>query len=181
MAENLNAVRSIRTISGQYVNVFEPNPDTLLIEDIAHALSNQCRFGGHLPRFYSVAQHSILCHLVAKEEEKYDALMHDASEAYLLDFPKPIKLEIAQYNEIEHNLMLVLAEKFKFNYPKSEEVERVDRHLLEWEWNSIMLEDSDSADKSFPPIECLTPEEARNLFMVLFKYETEKRQNLVTI
>ena len=123
MAENLHAVRSIRTISGQYVNVFEPNPDTLLITDIAHALGNQCRFGGHLPRFYSVAQHSLLCYLIAKEEEKYDALMHDASEAYLLDMPKPIKVEITQYNEIEDNLMNVLAKKFGFNYPKSEEVD----------------------------------------------------------
>jgi hypothetical protein len=65
MSENLNAVRSIRTISGLYVNVFEPDPKTLIIEDIAHALSNQPRFGGHLPKFYSVAQHSLLCYMIA--------------------------------------------------------------------------------------------------------------------
>jgi hypothetical protein len=175
MTENLNAVRSIRTISGQYVNVFEPNPDTLLIEDIAHALSNQCRFGGHLPRFYSVAQHSLLCYLIAKEEDKYDALMHDASEAYLLDFPKPIKLEIAQYNEIEHNLMMILSKKFNFNYPKSNEVEKVDHYLLEWEWNSIMLEGSENADLSFPPINSLTPEEARKGFLLAYNVEIAKR------
>lgn len=180
MTENLNAVRSIRTISGQYVNVFEPNPDTLLIEDIAHALSNQCRFGGHLPRFYSVAQHSLLCYMVAKEEEKYDALMHDASEAYLLDFPKPIKLEIAQYNDIEHNLMMVLSQKFNFNYPKSDEVERVDHYLLEWEWNSVMLFGTKSANPNFPPIDCLTPEEARKAFMIAYNVEVAKRKNLVT-
>lgn len=181
MKENLNAIRSIRTISGQYVNVFEPNPDTLLIEDIAHALSNQCRFGGHLPRFYSVAQHSLLCYLIAKEDDKYDALMHDASEAYLLDFPKPIKLEIAQYNEIEHHLMMVLSEKFKFNYPKSIEVEKVDHYLLKWEWNSIMLDGLDSADLNFPPIDCMTPDEARKAFLLAYNVEVSKRNKLLLI
>jgi hypothetical protein len=175
MAENLNAVRSIRTHSGKYVNVFEPDPETLVIADIAHALSQQCRFGGHLPRHYSVAQHSLLCYKVASEEAKFDALMHDASEAYLLDMPKPIKLEMPQYNEIEHNLMLMLAEKFGFNYPKSEEVERVDRYLLEWEWNSIMLEDSPEANKNFPPIESMTPTEAKEAFLLAFQTEIAKK------
>jgi hypothetical protein len=180
MTENLNAVRSIRTNSGQYVNVFEPNLDTLLIEDIAHALSNQPRFGGHLPKFYSVAQHSLLCYMIAKDEEKYDALMHDASEAYLLDMPKPIKLEMPDYNRIEDNLMNILAKKFNFNYPKSPEVERVDHYLLEWEWNSIMLENSKDADATFPPIVCLTPEEARKAFLLAYNSEIAKKNKLVT-
>jgi hypothetical protein len=176
MTENLHAVRSIRTISGQYVNVFEPNSETLLIDDIAHALSNQCRFGGHLPRFYSVAQHCLLCHMVAAPEEKFDALMHDASEAYLLDMPKPIKVEISQYNDIEDNLMNILAKKFNFNYPKSEGVERVDRYLLEWEWNVIMLGRTDSG---YPPIDCLTPAEAKRLFLETYNFEIAKRNQLV--
>jgi len=168
MTENLYAVRSIRTISGQYVNVFEPNPDTLLIEDIAHALSNQCRFGGHLPRFYSVAQHSLLCYEVAKEPYKFDALMHDASEAYLLDMPKPIKLELAEYNSIEDNLMNVLAKKFNFNYPKSPEVERVDILLLKWEWEVVMLE---KPDTEYPPMRCMSPKEAKEAFLAAFHKE----------
>lgn len=175
MTENLHAVRSIRTISGQYVNVFEPNPDTLLIGDIAHALSNQCRFGGHLPRFFSVAQHSLLCYLIANEDSKFDALMHDASEAYLLDMPKPIKMEISQYNDIENNLMNILANKFGFNYPKTPEVERVDHYLLEWEWNVIMLNKTNS---QFPPIYCMSPEEARIAFITAFENEVENRKKL---
>jgi uncharacterized protein len=178
MTENLNAVRSIRTISGQYVNVFEPNPDTLLISDIAHALSHQCRFGGHLPRFYSVAQHSLLCYLMAKEDEKFDALMHDASEAYLLDMPKPIKVELSEYNAIEDNLMNVLAKKFGFNYPKSPEVERVDILLLNWEWEVIML---DKKDSKFGPIDCMTPEEAKREFLRTFEFEVAKRKKLQTV
>lgn len=169
--ENLNAYRSIRTISGLYVNVFDPDPDTIRIEDIAHALSNQCRFGGHLPKFYSVAQHSHLCWEVANEKDKYDALMHDASEAYLLDMPKPIKVELSDYNRIEDNLMNVIAEKFKFNYPKTNAVEKVDHYLLEWEWNVIMLKKTDSG---FPPIKCLTPLQARKAFIDAYYVEMKK-------
>lgn len=175
MKENLNAVRSIRTNSGQYVNVFEPNPDTLLIEDIAHALSNQPRFGGHLSKFYSVAQHCILCHMVAADGEKYNALMHDASEAYLLDMPKPIKMEMPDYNRIEDHLMNVLAEKFKFVYPKTKEVDRVDHYLLEWEWNVLMLKRKDS---EFKRIVCLTPSESKKYFLKLYNdYQKELIKN----
>lgn len=170
--ENLNAYRSIRTISGKYVNVFEPDPETITIEDIAHALSNQCRFGGHLPRFYSVAQHSVLCWEIADELDKFDALMHDASEAYLLDIPKPIKVELADYNRIEDNLMRLIANKFGFNYPKSHGVEKVDHILLEWEWNVIMLE---NLNAGFNEIKCMTPRQASNAFLKAFNKEVSKR------
>lgn len=177
MTENLNAVRSIRTISGNYVNVFEPDVDTLIIEDIAHALSNQPRFGGHLPKFYSVAQHSILCHNIASPEERYNALMHDVSEAYLLDMPKPIKLEMPDYNRIEDNLMNVLAEKFKFKYPKTKEVEHVDHYLLEWEWNVLMLKKKNS---EFNQIYCLTPAQAKKEFLKLF-HQCQKEMKYILI
>jgi hypothetical protein len=179
MKENLNAGRLIRTHSGQYVDVFEPNPDTLLIEDIAHALSNQPRFGGHLPKFYSVAQHSVLCYEMATEEDKFDALMHDASEAYILDFPKPIKLEIPQYNEIEDKLMKVIANKFEFKYPKSPAVEVIDHYMLNWEWNRIMLKRRTS---EFPKmIKCLTPKQAKIAFLDAFNKEIAKKKVLLAL
>jgi hypothetical protein len=174
MKENLNAVRSIRTISGNYVNVFDPDPDTLLIDDIAHALSMQPRFGGHLPEFYSVAQHSILCSLIANDENKYNALMHDASEAYLLDMPKPIKLEMPDYNLIEDNLMKVLSKKFNFEYPKNKEVDRVDYYLLEWEWNVLMLKNKKWGDE----IKLMSQKNAKNEFLKLFNFYQNKKKSL---
>lgn len=137
--ENLYTPRCIRTVSGVYVNIFEPTPDMFRIEDIAHALSHQCRFGAHLPVFYSVAQHSINCCRHAEEKDKFSALMHDASEAYLIDIPSPVKAELTNYKEIEHRLMTVLAEKFKFEYPLSPAVLAVDKDRLEWEWENIMI------------------------------------------
>ena len=51
----------VETFSGRYVNVKSPDPDTIHLTDIAHALSNICRYGGHCKHFYSVAQHSVFC------------------------------------------------------------------------------------------------------------------------
>lgn len=140
MAENLYTPDCIRTFSGQYVNVFDPDPDTILIEDIAHALSHQCRFGGHLPMYYSVAQHSVLCAVSVPSEHALAALLHDASEAYMLDIPSPIKKRLPEYKKLEDNLMQVIAKKFEFQYPLHDEVKNADKILLVKEWQKLMIE-----------------------------------------
>lgn len=166
--ESLYVKDCIRTFSGKYINVFDPDPDTIVIEDIAHALSFQCRFGGHLPEFYSVAQHSLLCsqYVNGDDVKRFAALMHDSSEAYLLDMPKPIKVNISQYNEIEDKLMKAIAIKFGFEYPKEQEIEEVDRFMLEREWKSIMLKDNTLEPHEI--IECMGPKEAEAQFLEAF-------------
>ena len=139
ITENLYTPDCIRTHSGQYVNVFNPDPDTILIEDIAHSLSQQCRFAGHLPGFYSVAQHSCRVSGILLPKHQLAGLLHDASEAYLLDIPSPIKTRIPQYKEIEDNLMRVIADKFGFQYPLHEDVKQADKITLQLEWDHIML------------------------------------------
>jgi uncharacterized protein len=137
MTENLYS-DSIRTYTGKYVDVFNPTPDMICIEDIAHALSNTPRFGGHLKHFYSVAQHSLSC-AKCMDDYKLEALLHDASEAYLTDMPSPIKKKMPQYQEIEDNLMKVIAEKFGFQYPLPDEVHRIDKQMLDSEWRLLVL------------------------------------------
>jgi hypothetical protein len=139
MIENLFTPDCIRTISGKYVNVFEPKVEMICIEDIAHALSNQCRFAGHTPYFYSVAQHSNLCFELASPEHKLAALLHDASEAYLCDIPRPIKLRLPEYKLIEDKLMKLIAEKFGFQYPLHPEVKEIDDRLLKMEWDNLII------------------------------------------
>lgn len=132
--ENLYKKDHIRTFSGIYMNVFEPTLDMINIIDIAHALSKQCRFGGNLPMFYSVAQHSIsCCNMIQEDKHKLQALLHDASEAYLIDIPSPIKKRLKEYLIIEERLMLLIAQKFGFEYPLSPEVKKVDKIALEME------------------------------------------------
>jgi uncharacterized protein len=136
--ENLYTINHIRTFSGIYINPTNPKPELITIEDIAHSLSMQPRFGGHLPVWYSVAQH---CVGVAQhcKKDKLQALLHDASEAYLMDIPSPIKCQISNYKEIECKLMECIALKFGFNWPLSDEVKEADRKMLEWEWDYKMI------------------------------------------
>ena len=116
---------------GKWVNVFEPKKDSIVIEDIAHALSNLCRFGGHPPKHYSVGQHSVHCCQMIKREHKFAALLHDASEAYMVDIPSPIKRNLANYKEIEDGLMKVIAEVFGFQYPFHKDIHTVDNLMLQ--------------------------------------------------
>jgi len=160
--ENLYTPNCIRTFTGIYMNVFEPTLEMICIEDIAHALSNQCRFGGHLPTFYSVAQHSIECCAMAEDKYKLQALLHDASEAYLIDVPRPIKTELSNYKEIEDNLMRLISEKFGFTYPLEQQVKNIDEIQLRYEWNKFMLNNPGNTL-------CLTPKQAKQKFLSTFE------------
>lgn len=163
--ETLYAGSCIRTVSGIYVDTLNPDPETINIEDIAHSLSRQCRFGGHLPLFYSVAQHStwVARELIHSKELAFAGLMHDASEAYLMDIPTPIKSQLNNYKEIEDGLMKVISEKYGFEYPLSKHVKDADQMALELEWNEIML--NKNKDSIFY---IMNPEEAKEDFINLF-------------
>lgn len=102
----------IQTYSGKQFWPLDPRPDEIEINDIAHALGMMCRFAGHVERFYSVAEHSLLLSLNAPDEFKLWALLHDATEAYLVDIPRPIKPYLTNYVDIENYLMKAIAEKF---------------------------------------------------------------------
>lgn len=160
--ENLFTTDCIRTNSGIYVNVFEPTPDMICIEDIAHSLSHQCRFAGHLQTFYSVAQHSLFCARAVDTNYKLAALLHDASEAYLVDIPTPIKRRLANYKEIEDKLMGIISEKFGFEYPLHKVVKDVDAYALQTEWDNLMVQNS----FSLVPLSSI---ESKNQFLRFFK------------
>lgn len=86
----------VETFSGVFVDVGNPDPDTINLEDIAHALSQTCRYGGHCSTFYSVAEHSVFVSIRVERKggSKYEqlaALHHDDAEAYLGDIPRPMK------------------------------------------------------------------------------------------
>ncbi|HVV91746.1 MAG TPA: hypothetical protein VHB53_14730 [Solirubrobacterales bacterium] len=87
---------SIQTVSGRWIDPLAPDVARIDIGDIAQALANTCRFGGHSRRFYSVAQHSAIVSDVCLErgasaDEALVALLHDSGEAYLVDLPHPLK------------------------------------------------------------------------------------------
>lgn len=111
----------------------DPDPESIRIEDIAHASSMICRWNGHCDVFYSVGQHAIaVCDLVRKAGgtlgEQKQALMHDAAEAYVGDMPTPLKRYYKDFCAMEDNLLEMIAEKFGFDPHLSPLV-----HDMDWE------------------------------------------------
>ena len=92
----------MQTFTGRLFDPFNPDPALIDLRDIAHALGNICRFGGHSRRYYSVAEHSILVASLVPEPLRLPALLHDAAEAYLGDIITPIKRWTTIYVEA-HN------------------------------------------------------------------------------
>lgn len=79
------------TWSGVRFRPLDPRPEDIRLVDIAMALSNIARFGGHKTEAYTVAQHSVLVASRVPEGLRLPALLHDASEAYLGDIIRPVK------------------------------------------------------------------------------------------
>lgn len=109
-----------------------PTPEQIVIEDIARALSLQCRFLGHLPTHYSVAQHAIFVSCACAPEDALWGLLHDASEAYLGDVPSPLKRlpQWAAYRAVEAALQAAIYARFGLTGPEPPSVHEADRLLL---------------------------------------------------
>lgn len=157
---------AIRTYTGKVFDLKVMDPESICIEDIAHALSLTCRFSGHIDGLYSVAQHSLMANYYASPENKLQALMHDASEAYIGDMPSPFKKMMPDYKMIENNLMKQIAIKYKFDWPLCQEVKDIDRRLLDQEWDSLIMKRNDF-------VRYLEPKEVEYVFLKVFRELTE--------
>jgi hypothetical protein len=134
----------IQTYSGQTVDYLNPNPDTIKIEDIAKALSNECRFGGQSRFHYSVGQHSILAAGLAPKRLKLEALLHDAEEAYIKDLPTPLAAaigrgQVKQYEFVKLKFKYVIRDKFKLVWTDDNYhiIKTIDRRLAVTERDSL--------------------------------------------
>lgn len=152
----------IETANGRFVDLLNPLPEQICIEDIAWSLSRQARYAGHTisPLIYSIGQHSLVVEgLVRRLKDKsetalrqsfYDetgfhgevghhvfaagvllyALLHDASEAYLLDIPTPLKQLPGvkeAYGPLEDKMMSVIWEALKLDPPSSTSID-----IIKW-------------------------------------------------
>jgi uncharacterized protein len=130
----------IQTYSGRRFNPTNPNSEAIVIQDVAHALSMQCRFSGHCSKFYSVAQHSVLVSHVCNFEDALWGLMHDASEAYLIDVPRPLKHsgKFQDYINFETVMQQAICKRFGLNDQEPASVKRADKILLATEARDLM-------------------------------------------
>lgn len=121
----------IQTFSGRRFHYQDPRPEDIHIVDIAHALSNLCRYAGHTNRFYSVAEHSVIMSgLFADPQLRMIALLHDATEAYCCDLPRPLKRMLPGYMAYEDIVWRVVADKFGLPADIPDSVHEVDTRML---------------------------------------------------
>lgn len=130
----------IVTHSGKQFDFHNPTPDMVCIEDIAHALSMSCRFGGHTQYHYSVAQHSVNVARLVPEEHKLVALLHDATEAYIGDMVSPLKVLMPEFKKKEEAVWAVISEKFNVPFLMPLCIKEADLIMLKIERDHLIVE-----------------------------------------
>lgn len=167
----------MQTASGGVFWPMDPRPEEIEICDIAHALSNLCRYAGHCRQFYSVAQHSVLVSHAVPREDALWGLLHDASEAYLADVPRPVKPFLPGYAEAEARVMAAVCARFRLPLEMPESVAHADKAILADEMAQLMASPPRPWDLPVPPfglsINPLSPLLAGRFFLDRFFELTE--------
>lgn len=132
------------TFTGRQYWPADPRPDDIDPRDIAHSLAYQCRFGGHCRTFYSVAQHSVLVSYACDPKDALWGLLHDASEAYLVDIPRPAKRSpgMEGYLILEARMMAAICDAIGLPHEMPPSVRRADEVLLATEARDLMAPES---------------------------------------
>lgn len=132
----------LQTASGGRVSVLDPLEREINLPDIASSISKQCRFNGHCNDFYSVAQH---CVLGAKFALKHfdetiarEFLLHDATEAYMGDLIRPVKVMIPQFADIEKGFWRAISSRFDVPYEHTSETQLLDNIMVTWEKRDLL-------------------------------------------
>lgn len=133
----------ITTYSGKRFYINDCNIADIPIEDIAHALSMNCRFNGHVNEFYSVAEHSVLVSKLVPKEYALWGLLHDVTEAFVPDIPRPFKSLIGGFDEFEAKLAEQVAEHYNMPWPMPEEVHNIDHNIVADEAAVLFQEEPD--------------------------------------
>lgn len=168
----------IQTHAGGKLDYADENWTALSIEEIAHSLSNTCRYNGHCNEFYSVAEHSVWVSFLVPNEYLLPALLHDASEAYVGDVPRPLKKFMGQlFADLEEKAAVAVGKKFDITPDlfHCHEVKRADNAMLWYETQRLMPKNpvwNQFHDKGLDgkiKIQCLKPEDAKRLFLNRYK------------
>lgn len=129
-----------------------------------------CRYAGQVPKFYSVAEHSV--HVLEEAGIKYNRkqklalLLHDAAEAYLSDVVKPAKQQMKDYRRIEDKLLACIYEKFDAD-PRGVEIAKYDDRVYIAERQQI-FKDNLGATAACVTIKNYSPSIARMFFLDCF-------------
>lgn len=173
---------SIGLSNGDFFDFRDPKGHAFDIDCIAHALSNICRYTGHIRKFYSVAEHCVLVSRLVPAKYALEGLMHDASEAYVSDMASPLKAMLPGYRKIEESVQEALAAFYGLKYPFPPEIHLADKQMYQIERKTIANNVEDKlwyTDNKFfdTPIEIfptgMTPKNAKMFFLSRFNELTK--------
>lgn len=141
VGKNLFPKDAICTYTGRVFRPLDPDPEQIDIMDIAHSLANQCRWTGHVKKFFSTAQHSVRVSELCPDELQLCGLLHDATEAYISDIARPVKRFTdwgQDYEAIEQKLWEAIAERFSLPLTLPTAVKEADDLVLFAEMRDLM-------------------------------------------
>lgn len=187
MVNPRNKITWIQSYTGKRLWPLRPRVEDVDIEDIAHALSNKCRFTGHCTEFYSVAQHSVLVSEFVERPIAIAGLMHDASEYILPDVSTPVKHQLKGFQEIEEAALDAIFKKFgilemRFDDAIMAQVKEADLRVLAIEARDLMPNHPEDWQLPYEPdpytsITPWPPKEAKRRFMSRYEQILATMQN----
>jgi uncharacterized protein len=173
----------ILTHSGRHFNYLDPRADDIHILDIAEGLSKESRYNGHTRGFYSVAQHAWHCSQIVPPAFRLEALLHDATEAYCKDIPRPLKDQLPDYRAIEARVDAAIRAKYRLPVAMTPTTHKADLILLATERRDLMPADPtpwpilDGIEPLARPLITMTPPRASALFLKRYLELTEDRRS----
>lgn len=142
IGESVNTDKAwIQLYSGGIIHLLKPQPEEIHIVDIAHALSQMCRFTGHTRTFYSVAEHLYFASFLAEPQDALWGLMHDASESYCADLNRPLKHYTAigpVYREVEERIQNAICDRYGLPREMPKSVHEADIRMLYTEKEQLL-------------------------------------------
>jgi 5'-nucleotidase len=124
-----------RMLSGRRLDLLDPSPLDVELEDIAHGLARVARWNGQTEgeHIFSVAQHSLLVEALARaklprldQNARLAVLLHDAPEYVIGDMISPFKAVIGDsYKAVEHRLLAAIHVHFGLPAKVPESVQKL--------------------------------------------------------
>ena len=162
-----------RMLSGRRLDLLDPSPLDIEIEDIAHGLARVARWNGQTigEHAFSVAQHCILVEGITAQlapgiarEARLTALLHDAPEYVIGDLISPFKAAVGiDYKDFERRLMSAIHLRFGLPARTPRElghlIKRADRISAYWEATELAGFKQPEAKRYFgaPPADLRQP------------------------
>ena len=163
---------TMQTFTGKLVDLANFTVEDVRLPDISHALACINRYTGHTVAPYSVAQHSVMVSRLCEPQDELWGLLHDASEAYLGDVARPLKIMLPDYVELEHHVQQTIGKAFGLSWPMPQSVKVADNRALIAEKRALMAVEHDwgiEADPVHTPINPYCWQQAKKMFENRFK------------